>query len=54
MNHGHNQIRGIRPEKFLELPDAVGYLDSKTYALAGFGELVFQLGAVGHKDHLPV
>ena len=54
VDHGHDQVGGVGPEQFLELLDAVGHLDRKADALAGLGKLLFQLGAVGDKDHLPV
>ena len=54
MDHGHHQIRRIRAQEFFQVPDAVGHLDGKADALAGFGKLLLQLGAVGDKDHLPV
>ncbi len=54
VDHGHDQIRGIGAQQFFQLLDAVGHLDRKADALAGFGKLAFQLGAVGDKDHLPV
>jgi len=54
VNHGHDQIRRIRAQQFLEPSDAVGHFDRKADASAGLGKLAFQLGAVGHKDHFPV
>ena len=54
VDHGHDQVRGVGPEEFLELLDAVGHLDRKADALAGLGKLALQLGPVRHEDHLPV
>ena len=54
VDHGHDQIRGIGAQQFLQLLDAVGHLDRKADALAGLRELAFELGAVGDEDHLPV
>ncbi len=54
MDHGHDQVRGVGPEQFLQLADAVGRLHGKSNALAGLAQLVFELRPVGDKDHFPV
>ena len=42
------------PEQFLEPLDAVGQLHREADALTGLGQLLFQLGAIGDEDDLPV
>ena len=54
MDHGHDQIGGVRAQQFLKLFDAVGHLHREADALAGLCKLAFQLGAVGHENHLPL
>ena len=54
VDHRHDQIGGIGAQQFLQLLDAVRHLDREADALTGLGKLVFQLGAVGDEDHLPL
>ena len=54
VDHRHHEVRGIGGQQFLQRLDAVGHFHGEPDALAGFGELVFQLGAVGDENHLPL
>ena len=54
VDHRHHQVGGVGAEQFLEPLDAVGQLHREADALTGIGQLLFQLGAVGDEDDLPV
>ena len=54
VDHRHHEVGRIRRQQFLQLLDAVRDFDGEADALAGFGKLVLQLGAVGDEYHLPL
>ena len=54
VNHRHDEIGRIGRKQLLQLLDAVGHLHREADALAGLGELIFQLRAVGDEHHLPL
>ena len=54
VDHRHHQVGGVGAEQFHEPLDAVGQLHREADALTGLGQLLFQLGAIGDEDDLPV
>ena len=54
VDHGHDQVRGVGPEQFLQFADPIGRLHREADTLAGLAQLVFELCPVGDEDHFPV